>query len=401
MVREFFKEKRPWSEYKDLILGYYLEPYIPKVNTLRRPILIVDCFAGPGKFEKDNKPGSPLIICSAIMKWRDKGVNVRGLFIEDDHEHFLKLERLLQQYAAFAAPREGKFENHLPELEQLAAKNTVFLYVDPYTVKSLQFEPMRRVYEQIQNVGTSVEVLINFNAATFMRWGLAALNRVRQLDVEDVPREEDDEPYGADDPTESVEIAELDSIAGGDFWQTIAADHVLTFPQRVEKLTEQYAQLLRRSFERRGVRSRLEGFVGYYGIKSKYHHMVPKYYLVYATRSDHGIDLMNDAMCKARREFVKHEFPPRDALFDMTPTSETVDLPMLCNDLMQIVRVDSVFTRRELRLKAIRHFFGRFSTSDYTKAVAELLKEKRLFSRSGKSRINEKERLSAKPFSTP
>ena len=49
-MSDFFDAKRDWSRYKDFILGYYLEPYIPKVNTLGKPILVVDCFAGRGEF---------------------------------------------------------------------------------------------------------------------------------------------------------------------------------------------------------------------------------------------------------------------------------------------------------------------------------------------------------------
>ena len=80
MTQDFFKAKRPWSKYKDFILGYYLEPYIPKVATLKKPILVVDCFAGCGRFG-DGEPGSPLIIAPIIKKWRDKGVpQLTGLF---------------------------------------------------------------------------------------------------------------------------------------------------------------------------------------------------------------------------------------------------------------------------------------------------------------------------------
>ena len=72
MKNGFFKAKRPWSKYKGFILRYYLETYIPKVATLKKPILIVDCFAGCGQFD-DGEPGSPLIIASIINKWHDKG----------------------------------------------------------------------------------------------------------------------------------------------------------------------------------------------------------------------------------------------------------------------------------------------------------------------------------------
>lgn len=389
MIDDFFNAKRPWSQYKDLILGYYLEPYIPKVNTIGKPILVVDCFAGPGQF-KDGKPGSPLIISSAIQKWRAKGVDIRGIFIEENKQHFESLEKLLQPYADFAKPRHGRFENHLPEFAALATQNTVFMYVDPYTVKALLFEPMRRVYQQIQIAGASVEVLINFNAATFMRWGLAAMKRLRRLDVIDVPMDEDNEPYGQDDPTESIEIATLNEIAGGEYWQSIALDIAVPFAAKLEQLMQGYAKLMTGPFR----------WVCWYGVKAKYHHTVPKYYLVYATRSDYGIELMNDAMCKARREFVKDEFPQNGALFDMTPASETIDMTKLCGDLMQLVPSNEVFTRRKLRIKALSQYFGRYSTSDYTKAVAELLKGHKLFSRSGKSRINDQEPLSTTPFAT-
>lgn len=171
MIDDFFRAKRRWSQYKDLILEYYLEPYIPKVHKLRRPILIVDCFAGPGKFE-DRKPGLPLIICAAIKKWRAKGVDVRGIFIENKQEHFRNLKYLLQVYSDFAQPRLGSFETRLPELAELASRNTVFLYIDPYTVKSLLFGPMQRVYQQIQYVGASVEVLIILTPQLLLGGGL-------------------------------------------------------------------------------------------------------------------------------------------------------------------------------------------------------------------------------------
>jgi three-Cys-motif partner protein len=391
MVDDFFKAKRSWSQYKDLILGYYLEPYIPKVNTLRKPILIVDCFAGPGKFE-DGKPGSPLIICATIKKWHDKGVPVRGIFIEHDDEgpesNYAKLERLLEQFHEFATPRRGKFEQHLPELAELARRNTVFLYVDPYVVRNLLFEEMRRVYQQIQKASASVEVLINFNASDFLRWGLAALKRQGHLGLSDAPLDEDDESYVADQPTPSIELAELNSIAGGEYWQAIALNASVPFTDKLEQLMQGYSKLMAESFN----------WVCWYGVKAKYHHKVPKYYLLYATRSDDGIELMNDAMCKARREFVKHEFPQDGTLFDMTPTSETVDLVGLSNELMELAPDDTDFTRLELRLTALQNYFGRYSTKDYTAAVAALLKSRRLFSRSGRSRINDQEPLSKQAF---
>ena len=79
-VLKFFENKRPWSRYKDLILDYYLKPYLAKVARLGPPIAIVDCFAGAGKFGGE-EPGSPLIIGKRLEDVHRRGIEVVGMFI--------------------------------------------------------------------------------------------------------------------------------------------------------------------------------------------------------------------------------------------------------------------------------------------------------------------------------
>ena len=62
---DFFKEKKPWSEVKDQLLGCYFKPYLLKILQTKKPVVYVDCFAGKGKFE-DGNPGSPLIALGII-----------------------------------------------------------------------------------------------------------------------------------------------------------------------------------------------------------------------------------------------------------------------------------------------------------------------------------------------
>jgi len=81
-VVQFFDEKKEWSKYKDLILDYYLKPYLAKVAKLGKPIAIIDCFAGPGKFHADEAPGSPVIIARHLERLHSRGARVRGFFIE-------------------------------------------------------------------------------------------------------------------------------------------------------------------------------------------------------------------------------------------------------------------------------------------------------------------------------
>ncbi|HEU5115125.1 MAG TPA: three-Cys-motif partner protein TcmP, partial [Isosphaeraceae bacterium] len=240
----FFGKKRDWSRYKDFILAYYLEPYIPKVNTLKRPILVVDCFAGRGEFG-DGQPGSPVIIASAIEKWRAKGIPIRGLYIKTDPDNYRHLTDMLMRYGEHAETRLGTFDEHLPEIARLAQQNTVFLYVDPYNVRGLIFDRMKAVYYQIRTSSSSVEVLLNFNSATFMRWSLAALQRHQEIPVE---TEDESLDQLEDASGEPVELVTLDAIAGGDYWKAIALDPNLDFPRKLDRFSSEYMGRMVSSF---------------------------------------------------------------------------------------------------------------------------------------------------------
>ena len=53
--KTFFKGKQPWSKIKDAVLKSYLPPYLKKIATLDRQIILIDAFAGPDRFEKKRK----------------------------------------------------------------------------------------------------------------------------------------------------------------------------------------------------------------------------------------------------------------------------------------------------------------------------------------------------------
>ena len=383
-MHEFFRAKRPWSRYKDAILGYYLDPYIPKVGTLRKPVLIVDCFAGCGMFG-DGEPGSPLIIAPLVKKWRDKGVNVRAECVEADPDNFRRLQTALTPFSDCVTARNGSFEAHLTGLAERARQNTVFLYVDPYTVKGLAFDRMRAVYDQVQRASASVEVLLNLNVATFLRWGLAAVRRQAELPPEAAAEAD----YLADDPAERVEMATLDSIAGGGHWRDIALDPAATFQQKVDRFTGAYLGRLVESFP----------FAAAYEVKEKYEHRVPKYVLIYGTRHPDGVELMNDGMCKARRDFLGSQFR-MNTLFDCTPEAEVLDTGRLRADLLGYIGGGRL-TRKELRMEVFRRHFCKYQMKDINAVVGELLRAGRLFSETGKSKINDKVLLSAGPFGQP
>ena len=222
---------------------------------------------------------------------------------------------------------------------------------------------------------TSIEVLMNLNVAIFMRWALAALKR-----VEDLPGDFDIDgaDFLADDPDENVELTTLDDIAGGEYWRAIATDQSLAFADKLERFIEEYAGQLRSSFN----------YVCNYAVKSKYEHKIPKYMLIHATRHPDGLELMNDAMCSARTEFLGVEFA-KDRLFEMTPENEQPDVSELKKLILKFVVEKTTTTRKEIRLAVLRRLFCRYPRKVIDQTVVDLLKAKRLYSENGKSRVND------------
>src|SRR5262245_32310257 len=117
----FFLEKREWSKRKDRLLIEYLPQYLPRVaNALRRPVLIVDGFAGPGRFG-DGEPGSPLIIAQLIAKASASNPPLRAplsaCFVEKIPALYAQLVQNLKPFS-FAKSLQGKFIDSLPSIEQ-------------------------------------------------------------------------------------------------------------------------------------------------------------------------------------------------------------------------------------------------------------------------------------------
>jgi hypothetical protein len=182
-----------------------------------------------------------------------------------------------------------------------------------------------------------------------MRWGLAAVKRQTELP----PERATEADYMADDPTERVEMATLDAIAGGNYWRDIAQNHDASFQQKIAEFTEQYLGRLVKSFT----------YAAAYEVKDKYEHRVPKYALIYGTRHPDGLELMNDAMCKARLQFLGDQFK-KSTLFDITPEEEVPDTGQLKNDLLALFGRGERKTRKELRLHALQRNFCKFQKKE-------------------------------------
>lgn len=354
--RTFFQAKRDWSKRKDLILSTYLKPYLAKVITLQRPILIVDGFAGAGRYE-DGEAGSPVIIATAVNEALARHTTpIAVICIEQDDELHARLAQTTSEFP-FVSTRHGAFTDYLDEIERLARGSTTFLYVDPYAIAGLKWTAMQRIFQHLQR-GMSVEILLNFSASSFVRRGLAAY----------ALKAPDTEP--ADAGVEPPSIEALNDAAGGDWWQTIVRDSEIDFAEQVRQVTAGYCAKLRQHFRE----------VCEHPIRAHWKDSVPKYSLLFGSRQSDALILMNDSTIKSRDDLAsKSSVEP--SLFETRPLDLVPDKQQLPEFVLAAAQVRQSW--RQLVLKVIREHFCQFTNAQINSAIKSLIRSGRLHSSSG------------------
>lgn len=346
----FFERKRPWSERKDRILDYYLQPYLNKIAALRKPILLVDAFAGPGLFG-DGKPGSPLIISRRVAAFQRTHPNTtcRVLCVEPDPKLHAELERNLQPHP-FATARFGTFQQALPEVEREAASSSVFIYADPFAIKGLSWTPLDRVFEHIKS-GRSVELLLNFNGAACVRRGRAALG----LEQASGDSGDPDDPMAL---AASVSGTLLDEALGGNWWRAIVEG---------SRSFDYYCQQIVAELRTR-LAARL-GEAGAYDIRERLRDRVPKYSLVFASRYLPALGLVSDAVYRDLEKEVGKVQMHQRTFFDPDPESMP-SLEALGPAVLESHR--SGMTKNDLIAATTRRVFGMYTQTQLGHAIDEL-----------------------------
>lgn len=359
---DFFKQKRSWSKYKDLILDYYLQPYLHKVAKLRKPILVVDCFAGPGKFD-DGEAGSPIIISKHLQALHEKGIKVIGYFVEKNPELY---ERLNVNTNGFSFPlfvRKGDFRNYVEEIGEFSKTHTVFVYLDPIKTSHLVFNVLESVYNNLSQ-GQSVETLINFLSTGFLRAVRGLRNNIIENDVL---------------KKNHALVKKWNSIAGGTYW------HDIVFPTTFkphnladyDRLAEGYREQLSQWFK-----WRLS-----YPVREKYNQQ-PKYHLIFGSRHPDAVELMNSGMVKARREFVGSRFI-KGHLFENQPEEEVVRPEEIIKLIIQISKKVGKETWKMLRVYSTITKPCMYNPSELNRAIKMAIKEGRLKSNCSGDKIEE------------
>lgn len=280
---DFFKEKKPWSEVKDELLGCYFKPYVSKILHTYKPLAYVDCFAGKGKFE-DGQPGSPLIalkiINECIENTKMNMVQISTNFIDLNYAD--DLQENLKNYSGVNII-SGKYEEKIEELLSNKNGNNVFLYIDPYGIKALHCSLFDNFATGRFN---SIELLINMNSFGFVREACHALG----VTYDDVLVFDDLVEYDSTklDASEKS-IIELNEIAGGDYWQPIIENYKkknIDGYEAESQFSEQYSKRLQQSYS----------YVLNMPLRIK-RGQRPKYRMIHATNHKDGCLLMVDNMC--------------------------------------------------------------------------------------------------------
>lgn len=331
---DFFMKKNRWSEIKDRLLGSYLRPYFQKLLTSRKPICYVDCFAGQGMFN-DGKPGSPVIAlqvrdaCMSSMKPGNAKGEIDVCFIELNHAQ--KLSENIEIFNnGYGLPEiiSGKYEEQIENLLSKKRGTNVFLYIDPYGIRALDYG----LFEKVDSYGfNSLEMLINFNSFGFFRdacraMGVGYTNDEALRDLDDLIE------YDPTEFTVSPQSTELLSkIAGGDYWKDIVAQYnrkEINGYKAERIFSTEYKARLKQRFS----------YVLDMPIRLKSGHR-PKYRMIHACNHEDGCFLMAENMQRRKDElFTNIQQNRQPSLLDLLEdTTSTVE-----NELITIGQIEKL-----------------------------------------------------------
>lgn len=362
----FFKGKRPWSKIKDQVLDHYMAPYLAKVVKLGRPIVLIDAFAGPGKFE-DGTEGSPFIFCNAAEKFaQDKYI---AIFVNREKKYHDQLTLNLSKFIdrGKVIPIHGTAQNLLSEIQNVLTNHTVFLYLDPFGLRGCEFSMIEPFLQRNKNYST--ELVINLSIPTMHR--LATRLAVAE--------------GRADTPQIHGLHERLTKVLGGDYWQSVLWDDSKPMKEKTEEVMSIY-------------RNKMLGF------NLPFHGSCPvreregtsiKYYINFWSRHLDAMLLMNDAMCNSYYNRM-HEAATEGTLFENTDWKDLRGTKTLKDIVLGIVQEHPRKSRIDVWVEIVRRHFMRFLKSEYRVTVQELVsqdKRIRFEDVKGTGRLNDESKL--------
>ncbi len=315
--KDFFSEKKDWSKIKDALLLGYLPEYFSKVLCTKMPILYIDCFAGKGRFD-DGQDGSPRFALQArkkaLLQSHSPFKKIETVFIEANYSNELRNNISDFETDGNISVLDGKYEEEIENILNTSHGKNIFLYIDPYGVKSLSFSFFEKLAKE-----NKVEFLLNFNSFGFLRAGLSALH-ITGINFTFY----DDEELNSVEPVYSFEdtsdlATRLDDVAGGNYWRDIVIDfrNGQMDSYQAEKLfTQKYIEQLQKLFK----------YVLNMPIKLK-SSFQPKYRMIHVSNHEDGCYLMAANISNQTDKLViEIQSHGQQSLFGESVENEIIDL---------------------------------------------------------------------------
>lgn len=345
--KDFFDEPQPWSRIKNSLLETYLIPYFSKISMTRRKTFYVDCSAGQGCF-KDGSDGSPFLAIRARTKALEPKQGGYGeielAFIEKEHSGILR-KNVANAFPGMPAPRivDGCFEKDLLPLIAGHRGENLFLYIDPFGIKSLQYG----IFKALAECGmfASIEILMNFNTFGFIRVARSILAQKELISARwdsDGFLEKTDAVREGGLRMGALKTPEaLTEVAHGDYWIDIIRKYA-DVPQGFKEAEKELASAYR------GQLTKLFKYVLKMPIGKK-DGSIPEYCMYFMTEHPEGCLLMVDNMMK-RSEDLRTDVQQRgQRTFALDVENEFVDSERICSDFRAFVKkgfMDGAFPQR-------------------------------------------------------
>ncbi len=335
--KQFARSRLPWSRWKHEILINYLQVMSAVLRSYGL-IFYVDGFAGPGRYVEDEVDGSPLIAAKHAkgLSYSHRDYDLRCINVEFDPGVFEDLQNATKPFADFVDNFHGSFSDFVPEILQSIGDQPTLFFLDPIGIADLSWNSLEPVFQR----SSITELLVRFDAQTALRLTGEGKNLHK---------------------TFNAVLGETNS----EYWQSYLADCEDTSQARRECLTKAYEDKLSSSFE----------FVGRIPIMSADDSL--KYYMLFATRSLKGMQVMNDVVYGVQglrdrtldEERRAQDIPLQMELFEPGPEEKMrYELQVLKSAILDVMDSGETFSRDLLRGRVAceANNFGRFSLSQFT-----------------------------------
>lgn len=345
--KEFFEGKRIWSRLKDQVLQRYLPPYLKKVNTLKKQIVLVDSFAGPGYFKENNEEGSPLIICKLAEKYVPN--NYLTILVNTRKSHHNELNKALSAFiqSQKAFPIHGTADLLLEKLSNIITDQTLFIYLDPFGLKGTDFNTLQKFLSRTKRHST--ELLINLSIPTIIRY--SCLNVIKSKGIT---------------PDIQKKHNIVSKALGGDYWKDIILDNNIPHSTRQERIIREYVRRLKQFLP----------YVGFCRVFEKDERSKLKYVIIHASRHPHAQLLMNDIMYDTYSQYIWERYS-KNTLFEELNWEDVIPdeyFKGLETDIISLVTKKGLIKRKDLWQLFTLHRFMQYHSKHFKSKVSELVK---------------------------